>query len=61
MVAQDPFPFALRVWCATSQIPTGEVSSYGEIAKAIGKPGAARAVGTALSQNPIVQYVPCHR
>ena len=45
--------------CAT--IPTGTVRSYGWIAEAIDKPGAVRAVGTALGRNPIPLIVPCHR
>jgi methylated-DNA-[protein]-cysteine S-methyltransferase len=42
-------------------IPPGEVRTYGEVARAMGKPGAARAVGQALSRNPIGLVVPCHR
>ncbi|KAG5185749.1 6-O-methylguanine DNA methyltransferase [Tribonema minus] len=57
----DAYSFGLKVWAATLQIPSGEASSYGDIAKAIGNPKAVRAVGTALSHNPVAPYVPCHR
>jgi methylated-DNA-[protein]-cysteine S-methyltransferase len=43
------------------QIPYGEVLTYGEVAKRLGKPNAARAVGRALSMNPIPIVIPCHR
>ncbi|MCB0858573.1 MAG: methylated-DNA--[protein]-cysteine S-methyltransferase [Solirubrobacterales bacterium] len=46
---------------ATTTIPWGETASYGEVAALAGKPGAARAAGTALSLNPIALIVPCHR
>jgi methylated-DNA-[protein]-cysteine S-methyltransferase len=46
---------------ATATIPYGETASYGEVAALAGKPGAARAAGTALSVNPIALIVPCHR
>ena len=46
---------------ATYEIPYGETVSYGEVAALAGKPGAARAAGTALSRNPIALIVPCHR
>lgn len=45
----------------TSRIPSGRVSTYGAIAKAIGFPGAAQAVGQALGANPNPIVVPCHR
>jgi O-6-methylguanine DNA methyltransferase len=53
--------FARRVYDATARIPRGKVSTYSEIAKAIGKPRAARAVGNALNKNPFAPRVPCHR
>lgn len=53
--------FDRRVYAATSTIPRGEVRTYGEVAAAIGAPGAARAVGAALGRNPIPIIVPCHR
>ena len=50
-----------EVWRQLLAIPRGETRSYGEIAKAIGRPGAARAVGRANATNPIPIIVPCHR
>ncbi|MFI5260757.1 MAG: MGMT family protein [Candidatus Paceibacteria bacterium] len=52
--------FADRVRDAVRQIPKGETRSYGEVAKAIGYPGAARAVGTVMKNN-FDPTVPCHR
>ncbi len=49
------------MWAALAEIPYGETRSYGQIATAIGRPGAARAVGMANSRNPISIVVPCHR
>lgn len=54
-------PFQLAVWNALLEIPYGQTRSYGEIAKSIGKPGAARAVGMANHENRIAIVVPCHR
>ncbi|HZN88571.1 MAG TPA: methylated-DNA--[protein]-cysteine S-methyltransferase [Thermoleophilaceae bacterium] len=54
-------PFQQRVWRALAEIPYGETVSYGELAAAIGAPGAARAVGLANGRNPIPIVVPCHR
>jgi methylated-DNA-[protein]-cysteine S-methyltransferase len=54
-------PFELRVWRALSEIPYGETVSYGEIARRLGQPTAARAVGLANGRNPIAVVVPCHR
>lgn len=54
-------PFQRAVLEAVQAVPYGEVRSYGEIAWAVGKPRAARAVGTALSINPATIVVPCHR
>lgn len=53
--------FQQKVWRALLEIPAGETRSYGEIAAAVGAPGAARAVGTACGANPIPVLVPCHR
>src|SRR4051795_9027473 len=53
--------FEERVWAALREIPYGETASYGEIARRIGAPGAARAVGLANGRNPIAIVVPCHR
>ncbi len=54
-------PFQVRVWRALLQVPAGSLTSYGHLAGAIGKPAAARAVGTAVSQNPLAYLIPCHR
>lgn len=53
--------FQRRVWRALCDIPYGETISYGELARRIGQPKAARAVGLANGQNPISIVVPCHR
>jgi len=53
--------FRRRVWEALRRIPAGETRSYGQIAAAVGAPGAARAVGTACALNPVAVVVPCHR
>ncbi|HEX7491936.1 MAG TPA: methylated-DNA--[protein]-cysteine S-methyltransferase [Candidatus Limnocylindrales bacterium] len=53
--------FRRRVWEALRRIPAGETRSYGQVAAAVGAPGAARAVGTACAQNPVPVVVPCHR
>jgi methylated-DNA-[protein]-cysteine S-methyltransferase len=53
--------FGRRVLGRTAAIPFGEVSSYGEVARDIGSPGAARATGNALGANPMPIVVPCHR
>ena len=53
--------FERTVWDALTGIPYGETASYGEIAKRIGYPDAARAVGSANARNPISIIVPCHR
>ena len=54
-------PFQRSVLMETSSIPYGQVKTYRDIARAIGKPGAARAVGNALGRNPIAIVIPCHR
>ena len=53
--------FEQRVWSALREIPYGETTSYGEIARRIGSPDAARAVGLANGRNPVAVIVPCHR
>jgi len=53
--------FQRRVWATTEHIPYGEVRTYGQIARAISSPGAARAVGRALGDNPVPIIIPCHR
>lgn len=54
-------PFQRRVWRALRKIPVGTVCTYAKLAKAIGKPTAARAVGNACGANPIPIFIPCHR
>ena len=54
-------PFEQRVWNALLGIPYGETTSYGEIARRIRSPDAARAVGLANGRNPVAVIVPCHR
>ena len=54
-------PFQETVWRALMDIPYGETVSYGEIAKAIGRPKSARPVGGAVGRNPLPIIVPCHR
>jgi methylated-DNA-[protein]-cysteine S-methyltransferase len=54
-------PFQQRVWAALLEIPYGGTTSYGELARRIGSPGAARAVGLANGRNPVSIVVPCHR
>jgi methylated-DNA-[protein]-cysteine S-methyltransferase len=54
-------PFQKSVWRALRKIPVGRTASYRQIAAAIGKPSAVRAVGAANGQNPVAVVVPCHR
>ena len=54
-------PFQKAVWRALTRIPYGETASYGDIARAIGKPAASRAIGSANHRNPIAIVIPCHR
>lgn len=54
-------PFQMRVWHALLKIPEGSLSTYGEIAAALGMPGASRAVGSAVGANRISLLIPCHR
>lgn len=62
-VALDPqgTPFQLAVWQVLRRIGAGALSSYGEVARCVGKPAAARAVGAAIGRNPLGIIVPCHR
>jgi methylated-DNA-[protein]-cysteine S-methyltransferase len=53
--------FQRQVWDELTRIPAGQSKSYGEIAETLGKPGAARAVGSACGANPIPVIIPCHR
>lgn len=57
----DGTPFQRRVWEQLRRIPYGQTRSYGELAAALGNPGASRAVGLANGRNPIGIIVPCHR
>jgi AraC family transcriptional regulator of adaptative response/methylated-DNA-[protein]-cysteine methyltransferase len=54
-------PFQVRVWRALLEVRPGTLTSYGHLASAIGQPTAARAVGTAVGQNPLAYLIPCHR
>ena len=54
-------PFQLKVWEALLRIPEGRVLAYGDLARQLGAPGASRAVGTAVGQNPVAYLIPCHR
>ena len=54
-------PFQLKVWEALLRIPEGRVLAYGDLARQLGDPGASRAVGTAIGQNPVGYLIPCHR
>lgn len=53
--------FERAVWAAIAEIPYGETRSYGEIARSVGQPEAAQAVGAACNRNPVPILVPCHR
>lgn len=53
--------FQLKVWEALLNIPSGQLTTYGDIADKIAKPKAVRAVGTAVGKNPIAYLIPCHR
>ena len=54
-------PFQIKVWEALLQVPSGHVTTYSDIAGAIGRPRAVRAVGTAVGRNPVSWLIPCHR
>lgn len=54
-------PFERKVWCQLWKIPFGKLESYGGLAKKVGFPQAARAVGQALKKNPLPLFIPCHR
>lgn len=60
-VAPHGTPFQQRVWAALQQIPYGETTSYGELARRLGNSKAVRAVGLANGSNPISIVIPCHR
>jgi len=54
-------PFQIKVWEALLAVPEGHVTTYSDIARAVGSPRAVRAVGTAVGRNPIGWLIPCHR
>jgi len=54
-------PFQIKVWEALLSVPSGHVTTYSEIARAIGRPTANRAVGAAVGRNPVSWLIPCHR
>lgn len=54
-------PFQIKVWQAALEIPSGSTTTYKKLAETIGHPQAWRAVATALGDNKIVYFVPCHR
>jgi methylated-DNA-[protein]-cysteine S-methyltransferase len=60
-LAPQGTPFQQAVWRALQDIPYGETVSYGVLARQLGKPQAARAVGAANGQNPLAIVIPCHR
>ena len=60
-LALEGTPFQRRVWQALAGIPYGETIDYGELARRVGRPGAARAVGGANARNPVSIVLPCHR
>lgn len=60
-VAPEGTPFQLKVWKALRRIPHGKTWSYAQLAKQVGCPGAARAVGAANGANPVSIAIPCHR
>jgi methylated-DNA-[protein]-cysteine S-methyltransferase len=53
--------FQLKVWAYLRKIPCGSVKTYSQVAKAIGKPHAVRAVANAIGKNPYAPKIPCHR
>lgn len=53
--------FQVQVWRALLRVPTGGLVSYGQLAGLLGRPGAARAVGSAVAANPVAYLIPCHR
>lgn len=54
-------PFQLKVWESLLRVPPGRLATYAAIAQAAGKPGAARAAGSAIGSNPVAVLIPCHR
>ncbi|MEP6994916.1 MAG: methylated-DNA--[protein]-cysteine S-methyltransferase [Acidobacteriota bacterium] len=60
-LAPEGTPFQLEVWSALRRIPYGDTTTYGEIARRLGRTNASRAVGAANGRNPIPIVIPCHR
>ena len=60
-VFQDGTELQQQIWAAVREVPFGETATYGEIALEIGRPRAARAVGTACARNLTTPFIPCHR
>lgn len=60
-LAPDGTPFQQRVWAELRKIPYGATLSYGELARRVGRPNGARAVGLANGRNPLPIVIPCHR
>lgn len=54
-------PFQRRVWQQLRKIPYGEITTYGELARQLGQPRAAQAIGNAVGRNPLSVIIPCHR
>jgi AraC family transcriptional regulator, regulatory protein of adaptative response / methylated-DNA-[protein]-cysteine methyltransferase len=54
-------PFQVKVWEALLKIPSGKLTTYGDIAARLNQPGAARAAGSAVGSNPVAYLIPCHR
>lgn len=61
VAAAGSTPFTRLVYQAVAAIPAGRVATYGDIARSLGRPGAARAVGRAMATNPFPVVIPCHR
>src|SRR5436309_1237251 len=60
-VAQDGTPYQQAIWAELTEVPPGQTATYGELAVRAGKPGAARAAGSACGANLLAPFVPCHR
>ena len=60
-LAPEGTDFQKKVWRTLEDIPRGETRSYADVARAVGCPGGARAVGAALAANPLPILIPCHR
>jgi len=60
-IEPDGTPFQRAVWSALRAVPSGKTTTYAALARAVGRPGAFRAVGAAVGRNPISLFIPCHR